>query len=161
MHQAYKVVKDQRGFTLMELLVVMFILSLVMGGLFTVLRWNFFTAYENVDSQIEGEAFRIFNSSLINDIQFAKDISITNETNKDTISYTALNGRVTIITFEADGAYRTVGTRKVKIASGNKFETGYPAVYFQPNGMVRFNFYASEAKALMFLTIRPIVFEKE
>jgi prepilin-type N-terminal cleavage/methylation domain-containing protein len=154
------IIKNQKGFTLMEILVVIFILSFVLTGIFTVLNWTYKTGYTGVDTQIEQENFRIFNSHLINDLQFAKDIQITNTPGKDTLSYTALNGDVTVAYFQSDGLYKKVGTSTIKIATGQVYETGYPAVYFEPDGMIHFNFYASNINSLMYLSVKPIVFDK-
>ncbi|MFP3727432.1 type II secretion system protein [Priestia filamentosa] len=156
-----KVISNEKGFTLMEMLVVIFILGLVMSGLFATLNWNFQTAFKGVSNQKELENFRILNNHLIEDIQFAKSIVIDNKANKDTLQYVTIDNKVNILYFESGALYKVVGTEKVKITSGSAYDKTKPAVYLEDTGLVRFNFYADEIKSLMFVSIKPIIFHAD
>lgn len=155
-----KKLKQENGYTLMEILVVVFVLGLVLSSLFAMLNWNFKTAFSGVENQKELENFRVLNSFLIEDLQFAKNITISNQSDKDTIQYVTTDNRVNILYFESDGLYKQVGTSKVKVASGSKYETDVPAVYFEKSGMVRLNFYADKIKSLLFVSVKPIIFDR-
>ncbi|MCU7668038.1 PulJ/GspJ family protein [Bacillus thuringiensis] len=154
-----KHLNDQRGFTLIEILIVMFITGLVLTSVFSVLNWNFRTAFGGVEKQKELENFRIFNSYLIEDLQFAKNITIINEPSKDTLQYVSVDNRVNILYFESDGLYKQIGTKKIKIAGGSKYEENVPAAYFENSGMIRINFYAEDIDSLLFVTVKPLIFK--
>lgn len=160
-----KHLNDQRGFTLIEILIVMFITGLVLTSVFSVLNWNFRTAFGGVEKQKELESFRIFNSYLIEDLQFAKNITIINEPgmankpSKDTLQYVSVDNRVNILYFESDGLYKQIGTKKIKIAGGSKYEENVPAAYFENSGMIRINFYAEDIDSLLFVTVKPLIFK--
>lgn len=155
-----KYLNDQRGFTLIEILMVMFITGLVLTSVFSVLNWNFRTAFGGVEKQKELESFRIFNSYLIEDLQFAKNITIINEPTRDTLQYVSIDNRVNILYFESDdGLYKQIGTKKIKVAEGYKYESNVPAVYFENSGMIRINFYAKNIDSLLFVTVKPLIFK--
>ncbi|MDA1674609.1 MULTISPECIES: PulJ/GspJ family protein [Bacillus cereus group] len=154
-----KYLNDQRGFTLIEILIVMFITGLVLTSVFSVLNWNFKTAFGGVEKQKELESFRIFNSYLIEDLQFAKNITILNEPSRDTLQYVSIDNRVSILYFESDGLYKQIGTKKIKIAEGSKYEANVPAAYFENSGMIRINFYAKNIDSLLFVTVKPLIFK--
>jgi len=153
------IIRSQKGFTLMEILVVMFVLGLVMSGLFATLNWNFKTSFDGVSRQRELENFRVFNNNIVEDIQLAKSITINNQSNKDTLQYVTIDNRVNIFYFESDGLYKQMGSQKIKVASGSKYEENVPAVYFENSGLVKFNFYAENAKALLYVAVKPIIFK--
>ncbi|WP_180229185.1 PulJ/GspJ family protein [Bacillus thuringiensis] len=154
-----KYLNDQRGFTLIEILIVMFITGLVLTSVFSVLNWNFKTAFGGVEKQKELESFRIFNSYLIEDLQFAKNITIVNEPSRDTLQYVSIDNRVSILYFESDGLYKQIGTKKIKVAEGSKYEANVPAAYFENSGMIRINFYAKNIDSLLFVTVKPLIFK--
>ncbi|GAB6669227.1 PulJ/GspJ family protein [Bacillus cereus] len=154
-----KYLNDQRGFTLIEILIVMFITGLVLTSVFSVLNWNFKTAFGGVEKQKELESFRIFNSYLIEDLQFAKNITILNEPSRDTLQYVSIDNRVSILYFESDGLYKQIGTKKIKVAEGSKYEANVPAAYFENSGMIRINFYAKNIDSLLFVTVKPLIFK--
>lgn len=150
-----KIKSNSKGFTLIELLVVIFIIGLIMAPLFKIIGWNFEISGDGLSLQKQQEDFRIFNYSIANELLFAKDIKITNNPTYDAISYVKQDGKIETFLFENNGLYRKYQNEKTKIVTGERYDTSFPAVYKESNGMIRFNFYATDIHSLFFLTIRP------
>lgn len=161
MHQVNKKynVANEKGMTLIEILVVLFISSLVIGSLFNMISWNLKLAFSSVTNQSEVEQYRIFTSTISEDLKFAQHIEIKNEGDIDKLSYVRIDGLVVKYQFEKDGLYKMVNNEKYLISKGTAHENGFPKVYLIGNGFIRFNFFAENINSLLFLTIKPKIYD--
>lgn len=154
-----KILKEEKGFLIIELLISLFIINLLLTGIFNLLGLNMQTIYSNFDRQQEQEKLRILNDNLLKELQFATDINITEIEDSILFSYTEYDGTVVRISFEEDGLYEYINNEKIFVTSGYAYEEDYPPVYIENNGLIRFNFFADKTNSLLYFSIKPRLLE--
>jgi hypothetical protein len=145
--------------TLIELLVTMLIFSTFSLVFFAFVSWNLNASYKGVEKHNQQKQFRTLNAQLVEDLLHARDIKIENHPTSHILSYTSIEGKVMVLSFEENGLYRLIDEQKVEVALGRTFDQSLPgAVFVDGNGMIKINFYANEINSLMFFGIKPRVF---
>lgn len=147
--------KNEKGFTLVEVLLVMLILSIILVTLVQVVNTNFKTMNDEFQHHEEKENLQVFSSYLFQDLIYAKTIDIRNESAFDVLVYQDRHGNEQKIKFVYDyGIYEIVGEQDVLIAQAAPFDATKPMVY-EANGLVYVNAYAKDMNVLVDLAIQP------
>lgn len=140
---------SQKGFTLIEMLITLFILSFVLVQFFDIFNFNYSTLNNEVKKSEVREEFRIISSFLLEDLMYSEEITIMNGTTYDSISYKRIDGEIETIKFiDNEGAYIVKNNKDVFLSSGSRFKPNEPMVY-EHEGLIVFNFYLKDINVLL------------
>lgn len=149
-----KIKLNQKGMTLIEILVVMFILSLILVQLFAVMNANYMNLDKEIDSHETREKFRIYISFMMRDLVFANSYEIQNTDSIDILSYETKEGIFESIIFKEDGMYVIEHGKEELLVEGERYLEGEPMVE-EVDGVIKFNFFARQVNSLLDLSIDP------
>lgn len=148
--------RSEKGFTLIELMSVLFILSILIVPLFRTMEISYGTVNSEQQNQVKRESFRILTISLLDDLMFARNVHIENAENFDVLAYTSMSGERKTLYFDEElgiTLLQSDGT-KLKLAEGERYEENLSMVY-NDNGIIRFNYYARELNILLTTSVKP------
>lgn len=147
---------NEKGFTMVEILVVMFILALLLIPIFKIMVLSYNTVQEEKMDSTERDDFRFFSTYLIEDLLFAQSVHVLNEAEQDVLSYTTKSGKLEQVYFhETKGILTEQNGKMEKVAAGERFEEGLPMVRIEKDGLIRFNVYSRELNILFVTSIKP------
>lgn len=151
-----KLLKNEKGYTLVEILVVIFLLGLILAPTFNLMGKSYAIASEENEMQSKRENFRIITIFMMEDLMHAKSVNIENYPTYDTLSYTTVDGKSSTIIFDEQlGMFLKQGSERVHLTEGERFEPSVPMVRMDNERVIRFNFYAREVNSLVLTNIKP------
>lgn len=147
---------NQRGFTLLEVLVVMFILGFILGPMLQLMGKSYAIVQTSKEEQAVRDDFRLFTSYLLEDLLFASSINVQHKTDEDILSYVAKSGRPETLLFSKnDGLSIIQGGKYDLVTKGEIYEEGLPMVRIDEDGVIRFNFFARPLNVLFVTSVEP------
>ena len=156
----YQHVKNEKGLTLLELLIVMMILSFVMVAMFQVIDVNYATMRDALEEQETRDNLRVFNAHLMQDIVDAPEIGVQNETAFDVLMYTDYQGNARVVKFaHGDGIYEVENGEEKLIVKADKPENSDKPMVYEEDGLIYVNAYAKEVNTLLDFALAPRVRE--
>lgn len=154
MYQIHKQ-NNEKGYTLLELLIVMLILSYILVKTFGLLDLNYQTVRNELNESEMRQEMKILTTFLIEDLMYSEYVQVYNGLNYDTVQYQNAEGKDVAIKFNhEDGIYEIRNGEEKLVATGEKFNDIYPMVR-EENGVIIFNFYSRDVNILFDLHIKP------
>lgn len=148
--------QTEKGFTLLEILVVIFILGFILAPMMQLMGKSYSVVQEAKEKQFIREDFRFFSSYLLEDLMFANSVNVQHAADYDILSYVAKNGKSQTLVFDEDfGLSLMKGNEREPIVGGEKYEDGIPMVRIDNDGVIRFNFFARPLNVLFVTSIEP------
>lgn len=146
--------KNEKGFTLLEMLIVMLILSFILIATFDMMNMNYQTVRSELNEADSRQEFKILTSFLSEDLLYSQYVQVFNGGSYDSLHYQTKEGEDRTIKFNQIGVYDVRNGEEHLIAKGIKQDSVYPMVR-EENGAIIFNFYANEINVLMDIYIKP------
>lgn len=147
--------RNEKGFTLVEMLVVLFILSVIMIQVFRLMDFNYKTVGDEVRNNEARQEFKILTSFVFEELMYAKHVTVYKQSDYDVLYYQSKNGKDVSLKFGYEsGIYEIRDGEEVKIISGRRFDDSHPAVR-EIDGMIVFNYYSEELNILLDRAIKP------
>lgn len=148
-------VKNEKGLTLIELLITMFILGFIMITMFRMLDLSYSTMDKEIMNQEVRDEVRVFSNYLMQDLVYTDYVKVTNNGTFDVLVYKDFKGNNKIIKFsESEGLSEIIDGRENLIVRGVKHKEDKPMVW-KDGKMINFNFYAKDVNVLLYTSISP------
>lgn len=150
---------NEKGFTLLEVLIVLGILSYLLVQAFQVLNFNFELMDKELSKKDTRDEYRMFTSFMIQDVMLSEDVTVYQGDGYEVLTYTNIDGESETIEFNHEnGIFQNIDGERKLIVSGEKVDEVEPMVKLE-NEKVSFNFYSKEINTRLSLTISRRVLE--
>lgn len=146
---------NEKGYTLVEMLVTLFIVSIIMLQAFRMLDANYKTVRNEIQDNQSRQSFKVLSSFLFEDLMYGKYVTVVHQRDYDVLHYQTQNGKDVSLKFTYEnGIYELRSGKEVKIAEGKRFDENYPTVR-EEGGLIFFNLYLDELNILLDRVIKP------
>lgn len=150
---------NEKGFTLLEVLIVLGILSYLLVQAFQVLNFNFELLDKELSKKDTRDEYRMFTSFMVQDVMLSEDVTVYQGDGYEVLTYINIDGDSETIEFNHEnGIYQYIDAERKLIVSGKRIDEAEPMVKLE-NEKVSFNFYSKEINTRLFLTISRRVSE--
>lgn len=152
-----KLKKSQRGFTLVEILVVMSILAIIVIPMMNSVVKSYKLMGDAKGSQVQRNDLRTATTYLTKDLLYANSVDVKNSDEQDIISYTTKSGVPNTIEFNYEKGMFVIDKdgKKRFIAKVRPFAKNEEMVVKNADGSVTFNVYVEKVNAAFISTITP------
>jgi prepilin-type N-terminal cleavage/methylation domain-containing protein len=150
--------KNNRGFTLLELSIVMLLMSIVMTAVLNFIVFGNLITFNEKESYQEKEDINTITKLFFQDMYSIKSVHVENTDNSDVMMYETSEGNIIGYRFKEDEFYEIIDGKEKLIATGQKVDTSKDSVYIE-NGLVVFNYYFKDSNIMWDFNFRPRLFE--